>query len=97
MLLAFVGWILIGLVVGFIASKLVNLRGDDPLVGIACALVGALVGGLLFSILSGRGIVAWDPWSMLTSVGGAAVGAALYHAIRSRSIPRDHKSVRRSN
>ena len=96
MLIGVVCWIVIGLVVGFLASKMVNLQGDDPLVGIACAVAGALAGGIAFSIISGRGVVAWDMWSLIVSAGGACAGAAAYHLIRSRSIGRERKSVRRS-
>lgn len=96
MFFAIIGWALVGLVVGFIASKFVNLRGDEPLVGILCAMGGALCGGLLYAYFSGRGVVAWDLWSLVIAAGGAAVTVATYHAIRSRSISHEQQSVRRS-
>lgn len=96
MAIGIISWIVIGLVAGFIATKFVNLRGDDPLVGIICAVVGGIVGGILFSVVSGRGVVAWDLWSMLAAAAGAAAGAAIYHVVRSRSIGKTQQSVRRS-
>ena len=96
MAIGIISWIVIGLVAGFIATKFVNLRGDDPLVGIICAVVGGIVGGVLFSVISGRGVVPWDLWSMLVAAVGAAAGAAIYHIIRSRSISHGQQSVRRS-
>lgn len=96
MAIGIISWIVIGLAAGFIATKLVNLRGDDPLVGILCGLGGAVVAGILFSVISGRGVVAWDIWSMLCAAGGAVAGAAVYHVIRSRSISHGQQSIRRS-
>ena len=96
MVIGIFSFIVIGILAGFIASKVVNLRGDDPLIGIACALGGALAGGILFSLLSGRGVVAWDVWSLLCSAAGAAAGAAVYHVVRSRTISKTQQSVRRS-
>ena len=96
MAIGIITWLAIGVVAGFIASKLVNLRGDDPLVGILSSVGGALVGGIVFSLVSGRGVVAWDLWSMLAALVGAAAGAGVYHMIRSRSIGKTQQSVRRS-
>jgi uncharacterized membrane protein YeaQ/YmgE (transglycosylase-associated protein family) len=96
MAIGIISWLVIGIVAGFIASKLVNLRGDDPLVGILCATGGAVVAGILFSLISGRGVAPWDLWSMLAAAAGAAAGAAVYHVIRSRSISHGQQSVRRS-
>jgi len=46
-----IGWIIVGLLSGFIASRVVNRRGEGCLVNIALGLVGALVGGALFQAL----------------------------------------------
>ena len=96
MLFGIIGWVLVGLVVGFVATKFVNLRGDEPLIGILAGLAGAIVGGVLFAVISGRGVQAWDVWALLCAAAGAAVGAAGYHLIRSRSISHDSQTVRRS-
>ena len=45
MLIGVVGWIVLGIIAGFIASKVVSLRGDDPKMGICAAAIGALIGG----------------------------------------------------
>lgn len=96
MFIVFLSWIGIGLLTGFIASKLVNLRGDDPIVGIACATVGAVAAGILYAVLSGQGVSTWNLWSMGAAVMGGVAGAAIYHLVRSRSIGREQQSVRRS-
>src|SRR4051812_46087647 len=84
MLLGIIGWIVVGLVVGFVASKVVNLRGDDPLPGIGVAAAVAVVSGALYSIISGNGVTAWNPWGLLFAVLGAGAGAAVWHVVRSR-------------
>ncbi len=96
MIFAIASWVLLGLLVGFIVSKLVDLRGDDPLIGILAGLGGGIVGGIAHAVVSGRGVVAWDVWNLLFAMIGAAAGASLWHAIRSRSISHDRGTVRSS-
>ena len=93
---AFLAWIIVGLIVGFIASKLVNLSGDTPILGIGASIGGAVVAGVLYAILSGRGFIAWDFWSLIVSGLGAIAAVGLYHAIRSRSITREVPTARSS-
>ena len=50
------GWIAVGLLVGFIARKMVDLRGDDPRLGIAAACGGAVVAAALYTVISGAGV-----------------------------------------
>ncbi|MDR3527433.1 MAG: GlsB/YeaQ/YmgE family stress response membrane protein [Rhizomicrobium sp.] len=45
------GWLFFGLITGFIASKIVNARGQGCILNIALGIVGAVVGGALFSFL----------------------------------------------
>lgn len=96
MLFGIASWVLLGLLVGFIISKLVNLRGDDPLIGILAGLAGGIAGGIGHAVFSGRGVIAWDVWNLLFAVVGAAAGASAWHAIRSRSISHERGTVRSS-
>ena len=96
MILNIVGWLLAGLVVGFVASKIVNLRGDDPKLGIGAAVAAAAVAGILHRIFAGAGDGGWNPWGLLFAALGAIVGAVIWHAVRSRSISHEHQTSRRS-
>lgn len=95
MLFGILGWVALGLVIGFIVSKSVNLRGDDPRLGIAVGGAGALVGGWLYSWISGSAVVAFNVWALSVAAVTALVMLAVWHFLRSRgkyAIP----TVRRS-
>lgn len=82
--MSILGWILFGLITGFIASRIVNRRGEGCMVDIALGLVGALAGGGLFSLLGERIFWQFSLRSMFVAIIGAIVVLALYHAITGR-------------
>lgn len=75
------GWIFFGLIAGFIASKIVNRRGEGCFLNIALGLAGALVGGALFSLLGTQIFWHFSLTSMLVAILGAVIVLFLYHAI----------------
>jgi uncharacterized membrane protein YeaQ/YmgE (transglycosylase-associated protein family) len=78
------GWIILGLISGFIASKVVNDRGEGCFLNIALGLVGAMVGGFLFTSIGGSSITGFNLYSMFVAVIGAIVALLLWHAITGR-------------
>jgi uncharacterized membrane protein YeaQ/YmgE (transglycosylase-associated protein family) len=96
MILGILGWIVMGLVVGSIASKFVNLRGDDPRLSIGVAVLGAIVAAITYTVASGTGVSAWNSWSILWAAIGGVVGAIAWHAVRSRYISHERSVPRRS-
>jgi uncharacterized membrane protein YeaQ/YmgE (transglycosylase-associated protein family) len=92
----FFTWLGVGLAVGFGATKVINLRGDDPKLGIIAAVVGAVVGGILFAYLAGVSSMVWTWWWPVAALVGALVAAALWHGIRSRFISHERPTFRRS-
>ena len=54
--MSILAWIFLGLLSGFIASKIVNKQGEGILLDIVLGIVGAVVGGLLFSLLGIGGV-----------------------------------------
>jgi uncharacterized membrane protein YeaQ/YmgE (transglycosylase-associated protein family) len=84
MLIGILGWIICGVVIAFIASKLVNLHGDDPRLGVALGGAGGLVGGWLFSLFSGSPVTGFNAWSVITAGILALVAVSILHFIRSR-------------
>ena len=96
MFLGIVGWIAIGALLGFIVSKILNLHGDDPRLGMGVAVGGAIVFAAGYSLISGAGVMPWNPWSMLFAAVGAGIGLATWHGIRSRYVSRARQTHRRS-
>jgi len=96
MILGIIGWIVVGLVVGFIATKVVDLHGDDPRLGPAVACGGAIVAAALYTMISGAGVSAWNVWSILFAAIGAVVGVVIWHVVRSRYVSREAYTTRRS-
>lgn len=96
MVLVIISWVVLGLIVGFAASKIVNLRGDEPLIGILAALSGAIVAGLIFKFRAVEPYEAWTAGNAIWTVAGAAIAVTIYHLIRSRSISKDQGTVRSS-
>jgi uncharacterized membrane protein YeaQ/YmgE (transglycosylase-associated protein family) len=82
MIMGFIGWIVLGLIAGFIASKLVNNRGEGPLMDIVLGIVGALLGGWLFNQFGSAGVTGFNAWSLLVAVVGAVAALGVWHAIR---------------
>jgi uncharacterized membrane protein YeaQ/YmgE (transglycosylase-associated protein family) len=49
-IMSILAWIVLGLIAGFIASKIVNKSGEGVILDIVLGVVGAVVGGWLFSV-----------------------------------------------
>jgi uncharacterized membrane protein YeaQ/YmgE (transglycosylase-associated protein family) len=79
-----IAWIVLGLIAGFIASKIVNHTGSGILIDIVLGVVGALVGGFLFSMFGAVGVTGFNIYSMLVAIVGAVVVLWLYHALVGR-------------
>jgi len=75
-------WIILGLVAGFIASKIVDRHGSGILLDIVLGVVGALVGGWVFSLLGAHGVTGFNLYSLLVAVAGSTLILLLYHAVR---------------
>ena len=80
--MSFIAWIVLGLLAGFIGSKIVNRRGEGLLLDIGLGIVGAIVGGWLFRIFGGGGVSGINLHSLFVAVIGAVAVLLLYHAIR---------------
>jgi uncharacterized membrane protein YeaQ/YmgE (transglycosylase-associated protein family) len=80
-----IAWIVLGLIAGFIASKIVNKRGDGAVVDIILGVIGAVVGGWLFHTFGMSGVNGFNIYSLLVSVIGAVVVLVVYHAITGRT------------
>ena len=80
--MSILAWIILGLLAGFIGSKLVNERGDGLFLDIVLGVVGAVVGGWLFNRFGAVGVTGLNVYSLLVAVIGAVVVLLVYHALR---------------
>ena len=76
------GWIVLGLLAGFIASKIVNREGSGIVLDIVLGVIGALVGGYLFGLAGHAGVTGFNLYSMFVAIVGAVVVLVVYHFIR---------------
>jgi uncharacterized membrane protein YeaQ/YmgE (transglycosylase-associated protein family) len=78
------GWIILGLVAGFIASKIVNAQGQGLMLDIGLGVLGAIVGGFLFSLFGAQGVTGFNLYSMIVAIAGSIVVLWVYHALMGR-------------
>src|SRR5205085_3086769 len=82
--MSILGWIFFGLIAGFIASRVVNKRGEGCILNVVLGIVGALVGGFIFTAIGGHGVTGFNLYSMLVAVVGAIAVLLLFHALTGR-------------
>jgi len=83
--MSFIAWIVLGLIAGFVASKIVNKSGEGFILDIVLGVIGAVVGGYLFQTFGMAGVSGVNLYSVLVAVVGAIVVLVIYHAIRRRA------------
>ncbi|MGH7063227.1 MAG: GlsB/YeaQ/YmgE family stress response membrane protein, partial [Stellaceae bacterium] len=69
---------------GFIASKIVNKAGEGFILDIVLGIVGAIVGGFIFSLFGANGVTGFNLYSMIVAIIGAIVVLVIYHALFGR-------------
>ena len=82
--MSIIGWIILGLISGFIASKIVNKTGAGVVLDIVLGIVGAFVGGFIFTKLGATGITGFNLYSMIVAIIGAIIVLVIYHAVAGR-------------
>jgi uncharacterized membrane protein YeaQ/YmgE (transglycosylase-associated protein family) len=84
--MSILSWILLGLIAGFIGSKIVNSEGQGLWLDIVLGIVGAIVGGFLFSFFGASGVTGFNIYSMIVAVVGSVVVLWLYHSLARRRV-----------
>jgi uncharacterized membrane protein YeaQ/YmgE (transglycosylase-associated protein family) len=75
-----VAWIFVGLIAGFLASKVVNRTGEGLIRDILLGVVGAIVGGWIFNALGEPGVYGINLYSVLVAFVGGIVVLVIFHA-----------------
>ena len=82
--MSMLSWIILGLIAGFIGSKIVNKSGQGMLLDIVLGIVGAVAGGYLFNMLGMGGVTGLNIGSLIVAVVGAVVVLFVYRAVAGR-------------
>ena len=80
--MSLLAWIVLGLVSGFIASKIVNRTGEGFFLDIALGVIGAVFGGWLFTKFGHSGVTGLNVYSFFVAIVGAVILLVAYHAVR---------------
>ena len=83
--MSMLAWVVLGLVAGFIGSKLVNKSGEGIILDIVLGVVGALAGGFVFNALGAPGVSGLNLYSLFVAVVGSVILLVLYHAVFRRA------------
>ncbi len=82
--MSIIAWVILGLIAGFIGSKLVNKTGEGLILDIVLGIVGAVVGGFVFSAFGAAGVTGLNIYSLIVAIVGAVIVLFVYHAIVGR-------------
>ncbi len=80
--MSILAWVILGLIAGFIGSKLVNKRGEGMFLDIVLGVIGAVVGGWVFHFFGAAGVTGLNIYSLVVAVIGAVLVLVVYHALR---------------
>ncbi len=80
--MSILAWIVLGLLAGFIGSKIVNKSGEGLILDLLLGIVGAVLGGWLFNRFGAAGVTGLNLYSLLVAVIGSVLFLVIYHAIR---------------
>ena len=82
--MSIIGWIVFGIIAGFIASKIVNKSGQGIVIDLVLGIIGAVVGGWLFERFGYAGVGGFNLYSMFVAVIGAIIVLVVYHLATGR-------------
>lgn len=81
-----IAWILLGLIAGFIGSRLMGTGGQGLLMDMVLGIIGAIVGGVVFSAVLGVGVTGFNLWSLVVAVVGAMIVIWGYHQLTGKRL-----------
>jgi uncharacterized membrane protein YeaQ/YmgE (transglycosylase-associated protein family) len=83
--MSFLAWIVLGLLAGFLGSKIVNKSGEGVFLDIILGIVGAIVGGWIFTTFGASPVNGVNIYSLVVAVIGSVVVLMLWHALRRKA------------
>ena len=83
--MSILAWVVLGLLAGFLGSKIVNKRGEGLMLDIVLGVVGAIAGGFLFNAFGAPGVSGLNFYSLFVAVVGSVLLLVLYHTVVRRA------------
>ena len=83
--MSILAWIVLGVVAGFIGSKIVNRTGEGLVLDLVLGVVGAIVGGFIANTFGHAGVTGLNIYSLVVAVIGAIVVLMAYRLIANRA------------
>ena len=84
--MSIIAWIILGLIAGYIGSRIVDKEGKGLWLNMALGIVGAIIGGVIFSAFGGTGVTGVNLYSLIVAVIGSIVVLWLYNAFGRRAM-----------
>ena len=84
--MSILAWIVLGLISGFVGSKIVNRTGEGFVLDLVLGIVGAVAGGFLFNLFGAAGVTGLNLYSFIVAIVGAVVVLLIYHALFRRRV-----------
>jgi uncharacterized membrane protein YeaQ/YmgE (transglycosylase-associated protein family) len=82
--MSIIAWIILGLIAGYVGSRIVDKEGKGLWLNMALGIVGAIVGGVIFSAFGASGVTGVNLYSMIVAIIGAVVVLWIYYAVSGR-------------
>jgi uncharacterized membrane protein YeaQ/YmgE (transglycosylase-associated protein family) len=78
------GWIFVGLIAGALATRVTKYDRRGCLFSIVVGVIGAVIGGALFSAAGSNGVTDFSLWSILVAFVGAVLLLLVLQALQRR-------------
>ncbi len=76
-------WIIFGALAGWIGSKIMNTDAEQgALINIVVGIIGAFIGGFVFSMFGGSDITGFNIYSLLVAVVGSVILLGIVKAFK---------------
>ena len=81
--MSLLGWIVIGGLAGWVASKFMNTDKDQGIfANIIVGVIGAFIGGFAMNLLGGQGLTGFSIWSFVVALLGSVILLWILKAVR---------------
>jgi uncharacterized membrane protein YeaQ/YmgE (transglycosylase-associated protein family) len=88
--MAFLAWILLGVVAGIVARAPIRRSGRDLLIDVTLGVIGAVSGGWLSNTPRGPGVTLLTLGNLVLALLGSVVILVFYHSVVRRRVTKVH-------